>query len=59
MLPAGGGRDGADVFLVVVTLSLSVFQGEASRYIFLNKFRKFLQENASNRGVRRTHLTTE
>ncbi|XP_065409236.1 E3 ubiquitin-protein ligase RNF123 isoform X14 [Chrysemys picta bellii] len=24
--------------------------GEASRYIFLNKFRKFLQENASNRG---------
>uniref|UniRef100_A0A3P8WYS0 E3 ubiquitin-protein ligase RNF123 n=1 Tax=Cynoglossus semilaevis TaxID=244447 RepID=A0A3P8WYS0_CYNSE len=23
---------------------------EASRYIFLNKFRKFLQENASNRG---------
>uniref|UniRef100_A0AAY4AYN7 B30.2/SPRY domain-containing protein n=1 Tax=Denticeps clupeoides TaxID=299321 RepID=A0AAY4AYN7_9TELE len=23
--------------------------GEASRYIFLNKFRKFLQENASNR----------
>uniref|UniRef100_A0AAZ3SPN2 E3 ubiquitin-protein ligase RNF123 n=1 Tax=Oncorhynchus tshawytscha TaxID=74940 RepID=A0AAZ3SPN2_ONCTS len=26
--------------------------GEASRYIFLNKFRKFLQENASNRGVR-------
>uniref|UniRef100_A0A8P4K9X1 E3 ubiquitin-protein ligase RNF123 n=1 Tax=Dicentrarchus labrax TaxID=13489 RepID=A0A8P4K9X1_DICLA len=25
--------------------------GEASRYIFLNKFRKFLQENASNRGV--------
>uniref|UniRef100_A0A672MYM2 Ring finger protein 123 n=1 Tax=Sinocyclocheilus grahami TaxID=75366 RepID=A0A672MYM2_SINGR len=25
-------------------------QGEASRYIFLNKFRKFLQENASNRG---------
>uniref|UniRef100_A0A671VZF0 E3 ubiquitin-protein ligase RNF123 n=1 Tax=Sparus aurata TaxID=8175 RepID=A0A671VZF0_SPAAU len=27
-----------------------VFQGEASRYIFLNKFRKFLQENASNRG---------
>lgn len=30
-----------------------VFQGEASRYIFLNKFRKFLQENASNRGVRR------
>uniref|UniRef100_A0A3B4YJC1 E3 ubiquitin-protein ligase RNF123 n=1 Tax=Seriola lalandi dorsalis TaxID=1841481 RepID=A0A3B4YJC1_SERLL len=30
--------------------SLCVFQGEASRYIFLNKFRKFLQENASNRG---------
>ncbi|MGH0130865.1 UNVERIFIED_CONTAM: hypothetical protein FKN15_043887 [Acipenser sinensis] len=28
----------------------SLFQGEASRYIFLNKFRKFLQENASNRG---------
>ncbi|RXM34784.1 E3 ubiquitin-protein ligase RNF123 [Acipenser ruthenus] len=26
--------------------------GEASRYIFLNKFRKFLQENASNRGGR-------
>ncbi|KAG7263567.1 hypothetical protein CRUP_001697, partial [Coryphaenoides rupestris] len=25
--------------------------GEASRYIFLNKFRKFLQENASNRGL--------
>ncbi|XP_078517334.1 E3 ubiquitin-protein ligase RNF123 isoform X2 [Lissotriton helveticus] len=25
-------------------------EGEASRYIFLNKFRKFLQENASNRG---------
>uniref|UniRef100_A0A3Q2Y3J0 E3 ubiquitin-protein ligase RNF123 n=1 Tax=Hippocampus comes TaxID=109280 RepID=A0A3Q2Y3J0_HIPCM len=25
--------------------------GEASRYIFLNKFRKFLQENASNRGT--------
>ncbi|XP_054640910.1 E3 ubiquitin-protein ligase RNF123 isoform X2 [Dunckerocampus dactyliophorus] len=24
--------------------------GQASRYIFLNKFRKFLQENASNRG---------
>ncbi|XP_077678112.1 E3 ubiquitin-protein ligase RNF123 isoform X5 [Eretmochelys imbricata] len=24
--------------------------GEASRYIFLNKFRRFLQENASNRG---------
>uniref|UniRef100_A0A4W3GGF2 RING-type E3 ubiquitin transferase n=1 Tax=Callorhinchus milii TaxID=7868 RepID=A0A4W3GGF2_CALMI len=24
--------------------------GEASRYIFLNKFRKFLQENASSRG---------
>ncbi|XP_051977276.1 E3 ubiquitin-protein ligase RNF123-like [Xyrauchen texanus] len=24
--------------------------GDASRYIFLNKFRKFLQENASNRG---------
>ncbi|XP_078270476.1 E3 ubiquitin-protein ligase RNF123 [Rhinoraja longicauda] len=24
--------------------------GEASRYIFLNKFRKFLQENANNRG---------
>uniref|UniRef100_A0A8C1WWF0 RING-type E3 ubiquitin transferase n=1 Tax=Cyprinus carpio TaxID=7962 RepID=A0A8C1WWF0_CYPCA len=24
--------------------------GEASRYIFLNKFRKFLQENTSNRG---------
>uniref|UniRef100_A0A8V5H2U5 RING-type E3 ubiquitin transferase n=1 Tax=Melopsittacus undulatus TaxID=13146 RepID=A0A8V5H2U5_MELUD len=24
--------------------------GEASRYIFLNKFRKFLQENSSNRG---------
>uniref|UniRef100_A0A665XC51 E3 ubiquitin-protein ligase RNF123 n=1 Tax=Echeneis naucrates TaxID=173247 RepID=A0A665XC51_ECHNA len=30
--------------------SLCLFQGEASRYIFLNKFRKFLQENASNRG---------
>ncbi|KAM8868482.1 E3 ubiquitin-protein ligase RNF123 isoform 2-T2 [Synchiropus picturatus] len=25
-------------------------QGEASRYIFLNKFRKFLQDNASHRG---------
>ncbi|XP_039628997.1 E3 ubiquitin-protein ligase RNF123 [Polypterus senegalus] len=25
-------------------------QGEASRYIFLNKFRKFLQENANHRG---------
>ncbi|XP_060096069.1 E3 ubiquitin-protein ligase RNF123 [Heteronotia binoei] len=25
-------------------------RGGASRYIFLNKFRKFLQENASNRG---------
>ncbi|XP_069792976.1 E3 ubiquitin-protein ligase RNF123 isoform X2 [Narcine bancroftii] len=24
--------------------------GEASRYIFLNKFRRFLQENANNRG---------
>lgn len=31
---------------------ICAFQGEASRYIFLNKFRKFLQENASNRGVR-------
>lgn len=26
-------------------------KGEASRYIFLTKFRKFLQENASGRGV--------
>ncbi|KAA0712436.1 E3 ubiquitin-protein ligase RNF123 [Triplophysa tibetana] len=26
-------------------------KGEASRYIFLNKLRKFLQENASNRGL--------
>uniref|UniRef100_A0A671W197 Ring finger protein 123 n=1 Tax=Sparus aurata TaxID=8175 RepID=A0A671W197_SPAAU len=30
--------------------------GEASRYIFLNKFRKFLQENASNRGQHPTAL---
>lgn len=33
------------------TTCFSFCQGEASRYIFLNKFRKFLQENASNRGV--------
>lgn len=33
------------------TTCFSSCQGEASRYIFLNKFRKFLQENASNRGV--------
>jgi len=33
------------------TICFSSCQGEASRYIFLNKFRKFLQENASNRGV--------
>lgn len=33
------------------TIFFSSCQGEASRYIFLNKFRKFLQENASNRGV--------
>lgn len=33
------------------TTWFSFCQGEASRYIFLNKFRKFLQENASNRGV--------
>lgn len=33
------------------TAYFSFCQGEASRYIFLNKFRKFLQENASNRGV--------
>uniref|UniRef100_A0A669QNL5 RING-type E3 ubiquitin transferase n=1 Tax=Phasianus colchicus TaxID=9054 RepID=A0A669QNL5_PHACC len=32
------------------TTCFSSYQGEASRYIFLNKFRKFLQENASNRG---------
>lgn len=37
--------------------SICVFQGEASRYIFLNKFRKFLQENASNRGVRTSHMS--
>lgn len=35
-----------------VHASVCLSQGEASRYIFLNKFRKFLQENASNRGVR-------
>lgn len=41
------------------TSCFSSCQGEASRYIFLNKFRKFLQENASNRGVsRRTSLPT-
>ena len=34
-----------------LTTCFSSCQGEASRYIFLNKFRKFLQENASNRGV--------
>lgn len=33
------------------TTCFSSYQVEASRYIFLNKFRKFLQENASNRGV--------
>lgn len=40
--------------------SFLVFQSEASRYIFLNKFRKFLQENASNRGVSvaQTHTQT-
>ncbi len=39
----------------VLYLPVSLFsQGEASRYIFLNKFRKFLQENASNRGVGHT-----
>ncbi|RXM97853.1 E3 ubiquitin-protein ligase RNF123 [Acipenser ruthenus] len=43
------------IFAAAASISLklykpSLFQGEASRYIFLNKFRKFLQENASNRG---------
>lgn len=32
-------------------LTFLPLKGEASRYIFLTKFRKFLQENASSRGV--------
>lgn len=41
--------------LLTTCVCVCMFQGEASRYIFLNKFRKFLQENASNRGV--SHIT--